>query len=182
MSQGIPGERLKVSFCMNTGFGPDVPGIVLFWNSNSIRLYCHQVLALTCGILALFGLMVLAFRNIRFSKLRILSNWMDGLGLLVLFFTVATGILMSLLNPWGTSWFAAAGSKYLWSLVLLNPNLDPVSGAPPLIQLHLVFGFILIGIAPYTQLAHSLLFPLGYLWRFKRSTFKVQGSKLKVQN
>ena len=36
---------------------------------------------------------------------------------------------------------------------------------PLVVQLHIIFAFIIVMIIPITRLVHLLVFPLSYLWR-----------------
>jgi nitrate reductase gamma subunit len=142
-----------------------LPGLILSWNSHPIRLYGHGIVALTCGLLVLFGLCVFIVRRFTSLRLRKRTSWIEWLVYSLLLLLVVSGVLSSILHPWGTSWFAAAASKYLWSLVTLNPDISSVSGAPWMIQIHMTAGFLLIGLIPFSNLAHLLCLPISYFWR-----------------
>jgi nitrate reductase gamma subunit len=141
-----------------------LPGLILFWNSSLLRLYFVEIIALSCGILSLVGWTLLVIRQFKFSRLKKLISLPEYFVQLLLFSVILSGILQSVFHPWGTSWFTAAGSRYLWSLVVLSPELDLISGAPAIVHIHFVAGFLLIGVMPYTKLAHMMLIPFSYFW------------------
>ena len=72
---------------------------------------------------------------------------------------------MAVLHPWGSSWFAATASPYLWSVAKLNPEITYVVALPWLVKLHIINAFLVIGFFPFTRLVHILVVPNQYLWR-----------------
>jgi nitrate reductase gamma subunit len=72
---------------------------------------------------------------------------------------------VAVFNPWGSSWFAASASPYLWSLIKLNPQIGYVAAMPLGVKLHIVNAFIVVGFFPFTRLVHILVVPNPYLWR-----------------
>ena len=78
---------------------------------------------------------------------------------------LASGVYVAVFYPWGSSWFAASAAPYLWSLVLLNPDISYIAALPPMVKLHIVTAFLLIGFFPFTRLVHILVVPNPYLWR-----------------
>ena len=72
---------------------------------------------------------------------------------------------MAIFHPWGSSWFAAAVTPYLWSLLKLNTNLAAVSAMPFMVKFHIVNAYLVIGYFPFTRLVHVLVIPNPYLWR-----------------
>jgi len=66
---------------------------------------------------------------------------------------------------WGSSWFASVLTPYLRSIFELNPQIEAVSALPWVIQLHIVFAFLIVLVIPFTRLVHMLVYPLNYLWR-----------------
>src|ERR1019366_3284880 len=83
----------------------------------------------------------------------------------MLLFQVLSGVYVAVFHPWGSAWFSAAISPYLWSLVKFNPDLGYVSMLPMAVQIHIVMAFIVIAVAPFTRLVHILVAPNPYLWR-----------------
>lgn len=74
-------------------------------------------------------------------------------------------ILVAVLYPWGSSWYAATMTPYLWSLLQFNPDITYVSALPLMVKLHIVNAFIVVGLFPFTRLVHILVVPNPYLWR-----------------
>lgn len=142
-----------------------MPRSILAWNARPARLYVLEVAALICGILTVVGLLMALARRSRSNKVRGVTTTSDWLLYAILLFQVTTGVLMAVFVGWGSSWFAAAISPYLWSLVKLQPEINFVIGLPWLVKLHIVSAWVLIGFFPFTRLVHVLVVPNQYLWR-----------------
>jgi nitrate reductase gamma subunit len=142
-----------------------VPGSVLAWNSKPIRLYVLEVMLLTCGILTVVGLFNLIVRRAGNPMTRATSSPTDWILLAFLAGQVAIGIYIAVFKGWGSSWFAAAASPYLWSLAKLKPDVTYISGLPWIVKTHILNSFIIIALFPFTRLVHILVVPNPYLWR-----------------
>jgi nitrate reductase gamma subunit len=142
-----------------------LPQQLLAWNSRPLRLYVLEVTALVAGLLTLVGILGAILRRIRVSKIREVTNTFDWIVLTLLLFQIVLGVSVAIFHPWGSSWFAAAISPYLWSLVRFSPDLGYIDLLPPLVKTHIVLAYVIIGIAPFTRLVHILVVPNPYLWR-----------------
>src|SRR5690606_9659073 len=54
---------------------------------------------------------------------------------------------------------------WLWSLATLNPRPEYVTSLPTAARLHMLGGFVVLALLPFTRLVHLLSLPLSYLWR-----------------
>lgn len=142
-----------------------IPRSILLWNARPARLYVLEVTALICGILTVVGLVMALARRSHSNKLRKVTTLSDWVLYAILLFQVTTGVLMAVFVGWGSSWFAAVISPYLWSLVKLQPEINFVIGLPWLVKFHIVSAWVLIGFFPFTRLVHVLVVPNQYLWR-----------------
>lgn len=142
-----------------------LPQQILAWNSQPLRLYILEITALAAGLLAVVGIIGAIFRRLTVSKIRQVTNVFDWIVLTLLLVQVVSGVSVAIFHPWGSSWFAAAMSPYLWSLVRFNPDLGYVTLLPGLVKGHILMAYIIIGIAPFTRLVHILVVPNPYLWR-----------------
>src|SRR6516165_4225576 len=129
-----------------------LPRQLLAWNSRPLRLYVLEVTALVAGLLTLVGILGAILRRLRVSKIREVTNTFDWIVLTLLLFQIVLGVSVALFHPWGSSWFAAAISPYLWSLVRFSPDLGYIALLPLLVKAHIVLAFVIIGIAPFTRL------------------------------
>jgi nitrate reductase gamma subunit len=142
-----------------------VPRSILVWNSHPLRLYILETTALMFGLLTLIGLIGLIARRISDPKIRVVTSAADKVLYAMLVLLVASGISVAVYHPWGSSWFAASLTPYLWSLVRFNPDITAVSAMPLLVKFHIVAAFAVIAFFPFTRLVHVLVVPNPYLWR-----------------
>ncbi len=142
-----------------------LPKQILAWNSQPLRLYVLEISGLIFAALALVGLCAAVVRRFSVSKVRQVTSTRDWVLFALLLAQIATGIGVAIFHPWGSSWFAAAVTPYLWSLAKLSPNLAAVSAMPLLVKLHIVNAYLVVGYFPFTRLVHVLVVPNPYLWR-----------------
>lgn len=142
-----------------------LPGVVLGFNAQRARLYLLEITGLALGLFTLVGLVAVILRRLRTSKVRVVTTASDWVLYALLLVQVLSGVLVAVLHPWGSSWFAAAAAPYLWSLAKLQPDPGFVAGLPWLVRLHTINAFVLIGFFPFTRLVHILVVPNPYLWR-----------------
>ena len=142
-----------------------IPRSILAWNGEPLRLYVLEASALAFGIFTLWGLLMLIFR--RFSSARILAvtTPMDVVLLLALLTQVVAGLWVAIFYRWGSSWYAAFAVPYLRSVLMLRPDIALVSNLPFMVNVHMLGGFVLLLLLPFTRLVHLLSFPYAYLWR-----------------
>ena len=72
---------------------------------------------------------------------------------------------MALFYRWGSDWFLHTAVPWLVSLVVLQPEIQYVTVLPWVVKLHMLTGFLIIALFPFTRLVHVLAFPITYLWR-----------------
>jgi len=142
-----------------------LPRQLLWWNTQPLRLYVLEISALIFAALALIGLCAALVRRFTASKVRVVTTTRDWVLFALLVVQIALGIGVAVFHPWGSSWFAAVVTPYLWSLLKLNPNLTAVAAMPLLAKLHIVNAYLVIGYFPFTRLVHVLVIPNPYLWR-----------------
>ncbi len=142
-----------------------IPEGVLLWNGHPARLIALEVTGFAFGLSALFGLSLLYIRRLTNPRVRMVSNKMDHVIELLLLAQIVLGLWIAVSQRWGSSWFAADLSPYLWSIFTLSPQIDAVSAMPLVIQLHIIGAFLIIAIFPFTRLVHILVAPLHYLSR-----------------
>ncbi len=142
-----------------------VPAQIIAWNSVPVRLYILEVSALAAGLLTVIGFTALVVRRLTNPKIRAVTTTPDWIVFTLLMIQVAGGVLVAVMYPWGSSWFAAAAAPYLWSIARLSPNLASISALPWIVKLHIVNAFLLIGFFPFSRLVHILVVPNPYLWR-----------------
>lgn len=142
-----------------------IPREILLWNSQPLRLYVLEISALVFGLLTLIGLAGAIVRRFSVSKVKRVTTSRDWILHTLLALQVVSGIGIALFHPWGSSWFAATATPYLWSLVKLNPNVTAIAAMPAIVKFHIANAYVLIGFFPFTRLVHILVAPNPYLWR-----------------
>lgn len=130
------------------------------------RLLVLELTGLALGFYCVFGIAVLIARRLpNDSRARAVTSPMDWILLLVLAFQVLSGVGIALFERWGSAWYLSTAVPWLWSLVRLDPDASTVTGLPVFIQSHLISGFVVILLFPFTRLVHVFAIPIEYLWR-----------------
>ncbi len=142
-----------------------IPRTVLLWNGHPLRLYVLEASALAFGFLTLWGLSMLIYRRFTNARIRAVTSPMDVVLLLALLTQVVAGLWIAIFYRWGSSWYSAFAVPYLNSLLLFRPDVALVSNLPFMVDLHIVGGFVLLMLLPFTRMVHLLAFPYAYLWR-----------------
>ncbi len=142
-----------------------LPRQILEWDSRPLRLYILETSALIFGLLTVVGLVGAIARRLTVSKVRQVTNTFDWVVLGLLLVQAVSGVYVAIFHPWGSAWFSAAISPYLWSLVKFSPELSYVVLLPIGVKAHIVMAYVIIGVAPFTRLVHILVAPNPYLWR-----------------
>jgi nitrate reductase gamma subunit len=142
-----------------------MPQSILRWNAAPIRLYALEATGFAFALLAAGGLAAVIVRRSAVPSVRRFTTVADWLVLALLLLQVANGVAIAARFAWGSSWFAAVASPYLWSILKLRPDISVVAALPAEIKLHVIGAFILIGVCPFSRLVHVLAAPLPYLWR-----------------
>ena len=142
-----------------------LPQATLAWNSIPVRLIVLEVTAFVFGVTMLIGLLALMVRRITNPRVRAVTTSMDIVIEALLLAQVVLGCWIALGFRWGSSWFAADLSPYLWSLVTFSPQTDAVFALPWVIRLHIVGAFAILFMVPFTRLVHFIVAPLDYVVR-----------------
>lgn len=142
-----------------------IPSGLLAWNSNPVRLIVLEVTGFGFGLSAGFGLVLLMVRRFVNPRVRMVSSKMDYVIEFLLLAQIVLGLWIALGHRWGSSWFAADLSPYLFSIFMLRPDIGAVAAMPLVIQLHIIGAFLIVAIFPFTRLMHMLVAPFHYLVR-----------------
>ncbi|MFJ3900963.1 respiratory nitrate reductase subunit gamma [Streptomyces sp. NPDC090025] len=120
------------------------------------------------GIAAAVGIGILVYRRMRVPAVRKATLKSDHLMYTVLLGAMALGLLATVLNSTG----ATDGYNYregiaVWfrSLFTLQPDWSLMAGAPLVFKLHVLFGFALFALIPFSRLVHMFAAPVKYLFR-----------------
>jgi len=157
-----------------------VPQATLGWNRIPMRLIILEATAFVFGLSMLIGLGALIYRRASNARIRAVTTPMDVVIELLLLVQVILGCWIALGFRWGSSWFAADLSPYLWSLVRLTPETKAVFALPWVIKLHIVGAFAIVLLVPFSRLVHFVVAPLNYIvrpyqqvmWNWDRKTIR----------
>lgn len=142
-----------------------MPGMWASITSTPTALYTIELVGFAFGLAALIGLCVLMVRRATFERIRAVTSPMDWVLLAALLLQVALGMWVSLVYRWGADWYIDTAVPWLVSLVSLHPQTQYVSSLPVLVKLHMLNGFLVIALFPFSRLVHLIMFPFWYLWR-----------------
>jgi nitrate reductase gamma subunit len=142
-----------------------VPRQLLLFNSRPLRLYILEVSALIFGVTTLIALLALIARRITDPRVNVVTSKADWILYAMLVTQVFSGVYVAVFYRWGSAWFAASASPYLWSLLKLNPNIAVIAAMPLAVKLHIVNAWLVIAFFPFTRLVHILVVPNQYLFR-----------------
>ncbi len=142
-----------------------IPGSVIAWNSEPLRLIILEVTGFVFGLSVLIGMLDLFIRRNTDARIRAVTSKMDLIIELLIISQIILGLWIAYGYRWGSSWFSAVLSPYLWSIFYLNPHIDAVSNMPLVIQLHIIVAFVIVLLIPFSRLVHLLVFPIHYVWR-----------------
>lgn len=142
-----------------------VPRYVLLWNQQPLRLAILEITAFVAAILTFLGLINLFYRRLTNPRIKKVTNYADIILEVLLLTEIFLGLWVAYSYRWGSSWFAVVLAPYLKSVFEFNPQTDAIVMLPLVVQLHIIFAFLILLLIPFTRLVHLLVFPLSYLWR-----------------
>lgn len=125
-------------------------------------------LSLVAGLATVVGLVMLIIRRRSSALVFQRTTRNDKVMYVFLGAAVAFGIVAS----WYASGLFGEGHNYredvsVWfrSILIFQPQPDHMASAPLIFQLHVVAGFVLFAVWPFTRLVHALSAPLQYVAR-----------------
>lgn len=130
-----------------------------------VRLYVLEVTGLVLAVFTIVGLVLLIWRRLRNARILAVTSPMDWVLLAALLAQVVLGFWVALFYRWGSDWYLHTAVPWLVSLVTLNPQIQYVTALPWVVKLHMLGGFFIIALFPFTRLVHLVTFPIPYLWR-----------------
>ncbi len=142
-----------------------VPGVWANVISEPARLYTLEVIGLALALAALAALVLLFIRRLFNRRIFVVSSTMDWVLLIVLVAQMALGFWVALFFRWGSDWYLHTSVPWLRSLATLDPETQFVTSLPWVVKLHMLGGFVIIALFPFTRLVHLVTFPITYLWR-----------------
>lgn len=132
---------------------------------NPIILLLTETAGFALGILALVGLLVLIYRRTTSSRIQAVTTVMDLVILLILIGQILLGLVSAVSCRWGALWSTATAVPYIWSLLTLQPDSAYVANLPVVMKAHIVGGWLILLLLPFSRLIHAFALPLEYLFR-----------------
>ncbi len=141
------------------------PGVWANLIASPTRLLVLEMIGLALALAALLGLTLLTLRRLRSARILAVTSPMDWLLLAALLTQVALGFWVALFFRWGSDWYLFTAVPWLTSLVTFSPDTTFVTSLPWVVKLHMLGGFVIIAMFPFTRLVHIVTVPITYLWR-----------------
>jgi nitrate reductase gamma subunit len=139
------------------------PGVWAMFTADPMRLAVIEVVGLALAAMSIIGLVVLFIRRASDARASVVTTTMDWLLLIALLIQVVMGFWVAFVYRWGSDWYLNTAAPWMLSLLTLSPKIDVVSVLPWQVQLHLLWGFVLLGLFPFTRLVHIAGWPIAYL-------------------
>jgi nitrate reductase gamma subunit len=134
-----------------------IPGQVLLWNNDPLRLYVLEVSALVFALMTLAGLLLTVARCAFSPTARAGVGVADWFLYVLLLVQVGSGIFMALSYFPGSSWYAISAVPYLRSLIRLEPDTSAIAAMPHAVKLHLATAWVLLLFLPFTRAVRPLI-------------------------
>lgn len=133
--------------------------------ADAARLYTLEVTGLALALATIVGLVLLVVRRLTNARIFAVTSPMDWLLLAALLVQVVLGFIVALVFRWGSDWYLHTAVPWLVSLATFQPRTEFVTALPLIVKLHMLGGFVIIALFPFTRLVHITTFPITYLWR-----------------
>lgn len=121
---------------------------------------------LPAGIAALSGLIILTYRRFTDKRIRKTSSAGDLITLVALLFVMTTGLAATFLNidSKGFDYRTTIG-PWFRNIFLFKPDAGLMASVPLWFKLHIIMGYVIFIVWPFTRLVHVFSMPLKYLTR-----------------
>ncbi|MEG7379599.1 respiratory nitrate reductase subunit gamma [Bacillus subtilis] len=121
---------------------------------------------LPAGIAACTGLFILTYRRLFDKRIRKTSSPSDILTLILLLFMMLSGLAATFLNidSKGFDYRTTVG-PWFREIFLFRPDASLMENVPLWFKLHIIIGYVVFILWPFTRLVHVFSLPLKYLTR-----------------
>ncbi|MCY7782794.1 MULTISPECIES: respiratory nitrate reductase subunit gamma [unclassified Bacillus (in: firmicutes)] len=121
---------------------------------------------LPAGIVACIGLIILTYRRLFDKRIRKTSSPADILILILLLFMMLSGVAATFLNidSKGFDYRTTVG-PWFREIALFRPDASLMESVPLWFKFHIVIGYVVFILWPFTRLVHVFSLPLKYLTR-----------------
>ena len=123
---------------------------------------------LIAGVTVTVGFLGLAYRRIRFPRVRVTTTNADVVVFALLAFGIATGMLATLTNLGDAVHYRDTVGPYFRQIFIFNPEPELMTGEhiSLIFQIHVVGVWLLYAFWPFSRLVHAWSIPVDY---FRRS-------------
>ncbi|MCY8915433.1 respiratory nitrate reductase subunit gamma [Bacillus atrophaeus] len=153
--------------------GGHIMGILIpegFYHAIGVTEHIYHKMAigvgLPAGITALTGLIILTFRRLFDKRIRKTSSASDILTLFLLLFVMFSGVAATFLNidSKGFDYRTTVG-PWFRQIFLFRADASLMESVPLWFKLHIIIGYVVFIMWPFTRLVHVFSLPLKYLTR-----------------
>lgn len=130
-----------------------------------VRLYVLEITGFALAAMAVVGIILLVGRRLTNGRVAAVTTTMDWVFLAALLGQAALGLTVAFFYRWGGEWYLYTAVPWLTSLATLNPQVQSIAVLPWLARLHMLGGFVIVALFPFTRLVHFVTLPITYLWR-----------------
>ncbi|MCY7899958.1 respiratory nitrate reductase subunit gamma [Bacillus inaquosorum] len=121
---------------------------------------------LPAGIAACTGLIILTYRRLFDKRIRKTSSPSDILTLLLLLFMMLSGVAATFLNMDSKGFdYRTTVGPWFRNIALFRPDASLMESVPLWFKLHIIIGYVVFILWPFTRLVHVFSLPLKYLTR-----------------
>ncbi|AOZ91345.1 respiratory nitrate reductase subunit gamma [Paenibacillus crassostreae] len=119
------------------------------------------------GVLTLAGCLILLYRRISDPRIRKTSSFGDMLSIIMLTTIVVVGMGATIFNAAGHTDFdyRETISPWIRGVLTFTPDGNLMKDVPIIFKIHVMLGFALFAVFPFTRLVHMLSMPIQYLKR-----------------
>lgn len=153
-------------------FGGHVIGVLIpkfVTETAGINEHSYHMIALSGGIpaavLFLGGFIVLSLRRFGKARMKVNTSNTDRLLYLVLFLTILSGTLGTVMNISGAFDYRESISPWFRSVLMLHPDVPLMDKIPAIFQIHMLMWMLTAILFPFSRLVHCLSVPFEYIGR-----------------
>jgi len=119
------------------------------------------------GIMTLVGILILTIRRFGNDRVYAVSSRADFVIVILVLAEVTFGLISTATNVFGASGFDYRETIAPWfrGLLVLQPDASFMTSVPLVFKLHMVVGFAVFMVWPFTRLVHVWSMPLEYINR-----------------